>query len=364
MPQYLLCKQMRIDEEEIHARRDFLQFSAGDRRHLDDIHQVIEEDVEGIIAAFYERLLRLKPIADFLADPQMRAHLQETQRRYLLTLGQQSDELDYFEDRLRIGVTHERVGLEQKWYLGAYSILFGIIARQLARRHENQPERLAEQLVTLQKIFTVDATLAVETYYHSTMCRLEDSLRQLTETQKSLEELARLDGLTRINNRMYLMECLEKEVQRSLRFRRPFTLLFIDVDHFKSINDRFGHSAGDSVLKQIVQAVSSVIRPVDLIGRFGGEEFLVGLVETEEPAARQVAERIRLKVAHTPFRIDGTRVALTISIGLASLGAEFERVEDLINQADRALYRAKESGRDQVQVLDREPSPVEAESHP
>lgn len=352
MDDHLLCQQMRIDEQEVHARRDFLAFSDSDRQHLDDIHQAIAENASGIIDEFYACLLRFQPIVEFLADPHLRSRLKETQRRYLLTLGQDSDRLNYFEDRLRIGVAHERVGLEQKWYLGAYSILFGIIAQRLARRHAGQPDTLVECLVTLQKIFTLDAILAVETYYHATTSRLEGLLQQLNETQKSLEELARLDGLTRINNRMYLMECLEKEVQRSLRFRRPFTLLFLDVDHFKSINDQFGHSAGDAVLKEVVQTVRYMIRPVDVIGRFGGEEFLVGLVETDESAARQVAERIRLKVAHTPFRTDAGPVTLTVSMGVASLAGPIARIEELIDQADRALYRAKQSGRDQVQVFD------------
>lgn len=352
MHDYPLCQQMRIDEQEVHARRDFLAFSDSDRQHLDDIHQAIAEDASGIIDEFYACLLQFLPIAEFLADPHLRSHLKETQRQYLLTLGQASDGLDYFEDRLRIGVAHERVGLEQKWYLGAYSILFGIIAQRLARRHAAQPNTLVERLVTLQKILTFDAILAVETYYYATTSRLEGLLQQLNETQKSLEELARLDGLTRINNRMFLMECLEKEVQRSLRFRRPFTLLFLDVDHFKNINDQFGHSVGDSVLKEVVQTVRCAIRPVDLIGRFGGEEFLVGLVETDESAARQVAERIRLRVAHTPFRTAAGPVTLTVSMGVASLAGPIARIEELIDQADHALYRAKKLGRDQVQVFD------------
>lgn len=346
---------MCIDEKELGARLAFLRLGTEDSCYLDDIHQVIEEDSSGIINEFYDGLMRFPPIAEFLADPHLRGHLKETQRQYLLTLGQGSNDLGYFEDRLRIGVAHERVGLEQKWYLGAYSTLFGIIARRLVQRYANQPQALAECLVTLQKVLTLDSILAVETYYHATTSRLECLLQQLNETQKRLQELARLDGLTGINNRMYLMECLENEVQRSLRFRRPFTLLFLDIDHFKNINDQFGHSVGDSVLKQVVKTVRAVIRPVDVIGRHGGEEFLVGLVETDEATARQVAERIRLKVAHTPCRVDATRVTLTVSIGVATLAGPIDRIEKLIDQADRALYRAKNSGRDQVQVYSEEP---------
>lgn len=355
MNDHPLCRQMLIDDGELQARLRFLHFGDDDRRQLEDIHRVIAEDAPGIIDEFYDNLMKFPPIAEFLADSDLRGRLKETQRNYLLTLGQGVNALRYFEDRLRIGVAHERVGLEQKWYLGAYSILFDIIARRLAQSHAEQPHTLAACLVTLQKILTLDSILAVETYYQATTNRLEGLLQQLNETQKRLQELARLDGLTGLNNRMYLMECLEKEVQRSLRFRRPLTLLFLDIDHFKNINDQFGHSAGDSVLKQVVQTIRTVIRPVDVIGRFGGEEFLVGLVETDESAARQVAERLRLKVAHTPFRVDAGPMTLTVSIGVATLVGPINRIEELIDQADRALYRAKNSGRDQVQVYSGEP---------
>ncbi|MGE3807600.1 MAG: diguanylate cyclase [Gemmataceae bacterium] len=345
--QHPLCQQMRIDQDEILARRAFLNFTADDEQHLRLIHEAIADDVDGIIAEFYAHLFQFPQLDRFLNEPAVRQRLQQLQRRYLLELGQHSAGLDYFESRLRTGVVHERVGLEQKWYLGGYAVLFERISQRLARVHGQDAALLAGLQVTLQKMLALDATLAVETYYQATMQRLESLLDQLTEAQKSLQELARVDELTRVSNRRHVMESLHMEVERSLRFRHPFSLLFLDLDHFKEVNDRHGHGAGDQVLSNVVATVRSVLRPADVIGRYGGEEFLVGLVETDGRTALRIAERIRRRVAQTPFYLDHGEVRLTISIGLTSLQGDSD-IETLLKQADQALYHAKETGRNRV----------------
>lgn len=340
-----LCAFFHIDAAEIAARRAFLGFSTQDECNLERIRQVMQVEADAIITEFYEHLSGFHPVKEYLADPEVLVRLRQTQKQYLLTLGQRADGLAYVEDRLRIGRAHERVSLDPKWYLGAYVKLFELIERRLAARHHGGS---AAFLVTLQKIFTLDATLAVETYYQATMQRLETALQDLTEAKKSLEKIARQDALTKVHNRKHLMEALEAELRRSLRFHHPFSLLFIDADHFKQINDSYGHAFGDFVLKRLVAALRDVLRPADIIGRFGGEEFLVGLVETAADAAQQIAERLRLKVSETIFKFKGQQVLVTISIGLASLRDGSADIDRLIDSADHALYRAKEAGRNQV----------------
>jgi diguanylate cyclase (GGDEF)-like protein len=345
-----LCARFGIDAAAIRARRAFLGFTPADEEHLGRIHDIIRVHVDSIIAEFYAHLMQFRELAMYLAEPQQLARLQQTQRQYLLSLGRDADRPAYFEDRLRIGMTHERVGLQQRWYLGAYVKLFELIQHRLTAHLAAQPDLLVGALAALHKIFTLDALLAVETYYQATTQRLQQTLDQLTQAQEMLEHLSRTDGLTQIHNRSFLLETLDKELQRSIRFRRPFSLLFVDLDHFKHINDRFGHSFGDRVLTHVVQAMRGVLRPADIIGRLGGEEFLIGLVETDGRAARQIAERLRLKVACKPLDVDGTPLSLTISIGLATAD-NVARIEELIDHADQALYRAKEGGRNQVQVV-------------
>jgi len=164
-----------------------------------------------------------------------------------------------------------------------------------------------------------------------------------------------LPGMSGIDllQRLKELEALQAELERSARFCRPFSLLFIDLDHFKAINDRHGHGIGDLVLQSVARAVGSSLRPADILGRYGGEEFLVGLVETDGPSARGVAERIRRQVAGTVCACAGYRLSLTVSIGLATLKrdeAEQVPLEKMIDRADRAMYQAKQAGRDHVCV--------------
>ncbi len=178
--------------------------------------------------------------------------------------------------------------------------------------------------------------------------QLVGSAREITE-QKELEArlryLSDADPLTGIANRRKSMEELDREVERSLRYDHPFSLLMIDLDHFKSINDRFGHSVGDSVLTRFAQKVKSLLRPTDTFGRWGGEEFIILLSETDRRGALILAERIR-RTIHESSLIQESPV--TVSIGVASLLEGQRSRDELINGADRALYHAKEHGRNRV----------------
>jgi diguanylate cyclase (GGDEF)-like protein len=209
-------------------------------------------------------------------------------------------------------------------------------------------------VLTLNKILTLDEIFVVETYYHATMQRLEDSLCQLKDAHRQLEGLSRLDSLTPVDNRRALMEALALEFHRSRRYQHPFALLFLDVDHFKEINDRHGHVFGDHVLLHVVQLARGIIRPPDIMGRYGGEEFVIGLVECDQAGALQIAERIRLKIAQDQFAWEHRATAVTVSIGVVMLSLEIDRVETLITRADQAMYHAKRRGRNRVELYSEE----------
>jgi diguanylate cyclase (GGDEF)-like protein len=345
-----LCDQLQVTTEELQARLAFLSFGEQDGRNLVEIREVIASHVDEIIGEFYDHLLQFEELRDILSDPALVERLKGSQRRYLLSLGQLGDDVGYAEGRLRIGLTHERVGLKQKWYLGAYHKLFGLIIQRLAVRYSGDASRLSSLVLTLNKILRLDEIFVVETYYHATMQRLEDSLCQLKDAHRQLEGLARQDPLTLVNNRRALLQALALEFQRSRRYQHPFALLFLDVDHFKKINDRHGHVFGDHVLLHVAQTARGIIRPPDIIGRYGGEEFLIGLVECDQAGALQIAERIRLKIAQGPFASEQRATAVTVSIGAAMLSPEIDRVETLITRADQAMYHAKRRGRNRVEL--------------
>ncbi len=164
------------------------------------------------------------------------------------------------------------------------------------------------------------------------------------------EEIYRMtivDGLTQIHNKRYLHEALEREVLRARRHRRDLCVLMFDIDYFKRINDRFGHLAGDFVLRELARLVQERIRRDEVFARYGGEEFAIILPETPLEGAAALAENLRSKVAGHEFVFQGERIPTTISIGCAQLGAQ-DAATDLIQRADEKLYEAKRGGRNRV----------------
>ncbi len=167
--------------------------------------------------------------------------------------------------------------------------------------------------------------------------------------ENELEEMATRDPLTGLFNRREMSKVLEEELERARRYQRPMALLWIDFDHFKDVNDTFGHAAGDSVLRSISRLLLASVRSVDSIGRFGGEEFVIVLPEMDLDEAQDTAERLRRKVAEEPQPLgNGEAVPLTISVGVAVYPDHGQSASTLCAAADKAMYLAKERGRNCV----------------
>lgn len=172
---------------------------------------------------------------------------------------------------------------------------------------------------------------------------LEQALKLRAEAE------ANTDELTRLCNRRHFLELGEREIARAVRYGHPLTLLMLDLDHFKRVNDTWGHDAGDQVLRSVSEVLRGSLRDVDILARIGGEEFAILLVEAPEPQAMQVAQRIRSAVENTPITLaGGATVTITLSIGVAVLGARSDDLRNLLREADRALYSAKQQGRNRV----------------
>jgi diguanylate cyclase (GGDEF)-like protein len=167
--------------------------------------------------------------------------------------------------------------------------------------------------------------------------------------EAEVRALAMTDSLTGIYNRRMFFEFAEKEIGRARRTQSPLSLMMIDLDHFKVVNDTYGHVAGDMVLKHVVGVVVACLRVEDLFVRFGGEEFCVLAAGICSDDAQLLAERVRKSVAHSPPSIEGKRHAITVSIGLATLvPAQQQGISTLIEYADAAMYEAKRAGRNRV----------------
>jgi two-component system cell cycle response regulator len=176
--------------------------------------------------------------------------------------------------------------------------------------------------------------------------RYVDSLRDSVQTSI---ELTVVDPLTGLNNRRYLETHLATLVGQAADKGRPLSLMMLDIDHFKAVNDTFGHEAGDQVLKGFAGRIRKVIRSIDLFCRLGGEEFVVVMPDTPIETAMKIAERVRQSVEKDVFSIlgEGRAIPITVSIGLAERGRD-TGMDGLIRRADKALYRSKDSGRNRV----------------
>ncbi|NOZ00365.1 MAG: diguanylate cyclase [Deltaproteobacteria bacterium] len=177
-------------------------------------------------------------------------------------------------------------------------------------------------------------------------------VRDITERKRlehKLKILAVTDGLTSLFNHRYCMQRLKREFDRSRRYGSPLSLLMMDIDHFKTVNDEHGHDAGDAVLQRLAGLFLNEVRKTDVVARYGGEEFVAILTETGRDHAMVLADRIRESVAASPFIVNGTHIDITISIGGATLTGAVGKPEELLKKADTALYAAKEGGRNRVE---------------
>jgi diguanylate cyclase (GGDEF)-like protein/PAS domain S-box-containing protein len=169
--------------------------------------------------------------------------------------------------------------------------------------------------------------------------------------EQKLVELNMKDGLTGIYNRRFMETKLREEYFRHKRYSRAFSLVMFDIDHFKKVNDEYGHQCGDFILKSVSSRISSAIRNIDFLFRYGGEEFCCILPETNLEGAILVAERFREAIMEMENNFDGSVINVTISLGVAEMKEDTESPNTLLQQADEALYRAKRGGRNRVESV-------------
>ncbi len=177
-----------------------------------------------------------------------------------------------------------------------------------------------------------------------------DDINDLVESQEHLEHLARYDSLTQLAKKHHFYERAEEEMARSRRYGRELSLLMIDIDHFKRVNDTYGHITGDETLARVCERIRAHIREADLAGRLGGEEFAILLPETGSEEAFALAERLRKIIGDAPIETERAELGLTVSIGVARLNPVVADVAAFIHNADQALYQAKDRGRNRVEM--------------
>lgn len=295
--------------------------------------RVIRPNVDAIVEELTDSLSADSRFTETVEKHSQPERLKAMLKTYLLSLGQECRNTDYFEHRLHIGAVHNHVDVPLSQYQCAYRLLQSLLIRNIPADIREDSALFEELVQFILKITALDMSLAIETFHGDKLADIEVSLSK--------------DSLTGIFSRRHAVRELEQKLQQARLARQSLCAVMADLDHFKSINDNHGHLSGDEALRVAAKRLAAGARENDIVGRYGGEEFLIVLGNTALDDAVKLAERMRRNVDGDPIHIDDRKLSVTISMGVAE-AHEDDDAESLIGRADRLLYKAKLNGRNRV----------------
>ena len=346
-----LCDKYGFDKVGRERRLALLGFGVEDLELAQLLQmKVLGPNLQAIIEAFHEFILSKPEMVAFTDGPEMMERLKQEHANYLASLGVDYSSLEYFENRLQIGVTHARLGLPLGLYLAANRLIVDLIMRCFPPDIIQQPELCLNLSRFVNRIINLDMSLAIEIYHQTEVQDLESSVHDLLSERENLTTQVQRDALTQLASRQYLLDVLTQHIEQAVTKQNDLTVAMADLDHFKDINDSLGHLVGDRVLKEVAHRITTSVRDKDLIGRYGGEEFLLIFPDTSLQVAQQVAERIRQHIASTPIHLQEQSIPITISLGLTHFNPD-DTLESLLQRADNAMYAAKQAGRNCIRSL-------------
>jgi len=348
---FVNCEKFGYDLAHIQRRLRILELSERDYA-LSGILQteVIVPRFSEIMNDFMQKMLMQPEVQAILSNVNTRKQVKKTITTFLLSIGSGFDSASYFDERLMVGLAHERVGLSLSVYLCAYRMLTQTIIDHFPPSLCENHQENARLVAFLYKINALDMSLAIETYHNTHVHSLNESIGDLQSREVELKQQAITDSLTGMINHEHVFTELARVLTAAQAEKIPLCVVMADLDHFKKVNDSYGHQAGDTVLEETSLRIKSSLRDFDLVGRYGGEEFMILLVNSTMDTAAMVAERIRRKIGDIPMQLSDREITVTVSMGIAVAGAS-DSVESLVERADKALYNAKHGGRNQVSFL-------------
>lgn len=310
---------------------------------------VIRPNLDVIVDRFCDYLQGIEQFNRIVAAHSNLDRLRQTQRHYLESFGVNFQSRAYFAERQRIGAVHQTLGVSQSLYQCAFRQLQSLIIDCLPRSLRDDQHAYDQLLRFVLKIAALDMSLAVESYCTARLSDLTKSLADERGKSERLRKLSVTDQLTDLYNHAYVRHCLTAALSRAQRENAPLCIVMADLDHFKKVNDTHGHLVGDDVLRIAAARMVAASRNADQIGRYGGEEFIFVMENTNSDGAREAAERIRTHVCSDPICSGDVEVRVTVSLGIACAN-QHDSVSALIERADAALYAAKAAGRNCVRA--------------
>ncbi len=299
------------------------------------------DDILNMIRA-YGRMINEErnQVSDFISE--IGHGLMEVERQYLKSMshtGQSQDENAKFNILVETQIDDMKRSAQISTTLAEFKhlVMSRLASIRSALEEKSRTEALRQESVK-EEMQTLQQNLN----------RMKKEVDQVHERRKALEKEILIDPLTGVANKRGLRDRLKDELQRYTRYQHGFSLLLFDIDHFKDINDQFGHWAGDKCLKEIIRRIKPALRETDFMARWGGDEFVVIFPGTDAESAATVAERIRKSIENTRFLYQRQEISLTISIGLTEVQPTDQSQEMMFNRVDKAMYQAKKKGRNTV----------------
>ena len=345
-----LAEQMQINDREIASRMSLLDFSTADINNLKRHKEFITKYIDEIVDEFYNKQVEVPEIALLIGDAETLRRLRNAMQRYILELFDGHYDSEYVNRRLRIGKVHKRIGVAPKLYISAIwllqSVLFDFIDNHAATECPEENHRQLKR--SLNKLLMLDTQFVFDTYILSLVTEVESAKEELqtytitleetiAERTSELQRLSRMDSLTDICNQNAFYEHLRRELNAAERYQGELSLIYLDLDGFKNLNDTHGHKKGDELLALVGGIMKSIIRDCDIACRYGGDEFAIILPRTGVKDAKDVAGRLI-----DEFKKQNT-TDVTFSIGIATTGPEeFLGTDLLVSKADRMMYQSKE----------------------
>jgi diguanylate cyclase (GGDEF)-like protein len=353
-----LAEQLNITEIEIESRKSMLGISVDDIKILKSAKPLILDKIDEIVSEFYDKQVDIVDIQLLIGDAETFSRLHASMKKYVVELFEGYYDKEYVNKRLRIGKVHKRIGVSPKLYIASIHMLESTLQRYLLPLRANGDHGLGNGQgnghggcatidLALRKILAFDTELVFDTYIHSLVAEVRSTRDQLArytewleetvaERTRQLEELSRRDTLTGLFNQRHFYEQLRRELAVAERNRQPLSLVYMDLDNFKTLNDLQGHKAGDEMLEMVAQSLTATVRDIDIACRYGGDEFCIIMPNTTLPQAVSACRRLI-------DDFDGRRWCdVYLSIGIAQLGpGEFCDSDTFVKSADKRMYEAK-----------------------